>query len=507
MAPQTSSVIECPPTKKARKESAPGVSGHPLGVRPLGNLYLDSQGSSSTARSEITGDLRVLGEEILLGTILRYLDGKSLALLGMTSRAMLAYTGLDELWKELVCGNENYRGKIEPAEGGAYWRDTYYRMRGGRMAPKLDCRVFSDLLYQPFLLRNLPLPAEISSSKSNIERVDVSDLSVEDFVRRFEKPGRPVILTGGMKGWSAMTKWKSDEYLMEACGDTVLLCGSGDLTMRQWLQYWKNGGCKEDGQLFVFDGEFRETCPKLTEDYEVFDYFKNDMYDLLNGSPYRPRNAWLMVGGPGGASKWHVDPNATHAWNAVARGSKRWFMLPPSCVPVGVYPSADGSNMTQPVSLLHEWWPRFFEDTEALYGDKLLQGTCKAGECMFVPRGWWHCVINNDEDDDITIAITQNYCAESSVHKARRFFRETPHCISGLHTHDCQEYEKLQDEMADEFDKRLRQKRPDLLARDENSRPESSTSDDDDASHCSGEKFSFWSHLKSTRKTISYEKK
>ncbi|KAF4734701.1 hypothetical protein FOZ63_027919, partial [Perkinsus olseni] len=143
------------------------------------------------------------------------------------------------------------------------------------------------------------------------------------------------------------------------------------------------------------------------------------------------------------------------------------FMLPPSCVPVGVYPSADGSNMTQPVSLLHEWWPRFFEDTEALYGDKLLQGTCKAGECMFVPRGWWHCVINNDKDDDITIAITQNYCAESSVHKARRFFRETPHCISGLHTHDCHEYEKLQDEMADEFDKRLREKRPDLLARDE----------------------------------------
>lgn len=34
-------------------------------------------------------------------------------------------------------------------------------------------------------------------------------------------------------------------------------------------------------------------------------------------------------------------------------------MLPPSCIPVGVYPSGDGSNMTQPVSLLHEWWPRW----------------------------------------------------------------------------------------------------------------------------------------------------
>lgn len=267
MPPQTSSVAQCPSPKRARKQSASTTSGHPLGVRPLGNLYL----VSDAHRAEITGDLKMVGEEILVGTILRYLDGKSLAVLGMTSRAMLAYTGLDELWKELVCGNENYRGKIEPAENGAYWRDTYYRMRGGKMAPRFDCRVFSDLLYQPFLLRNLPMPAEVSSEKCNITRVDVSELSVEDFVAKFERPGKPVILTGGMKNWAGMEKWHSDEYLMQACGDTVLLCGSGDLTIRQWLQYWKNGGCREDGQLFVFDGEFRETCPKLTEDYEVFE--------------------------------------------------------------------------------------------------------------------------------------------------------------------------------------------------------------------------------------------
>lgn len=77
---------------------------------------------------------------------------------------------------------------------------------------------------------------------------------------------------------------------------------------------------------------------------------------------------------------------------------------------------------------------------------------------MFVSRRKFHRFI---------LSVTQNYCAESSVHKARRFFRETPHCISGLLTHDCDEYEKLQNEMADEFDKRLREKRPDLLARDD----------------------------------------
>ena len=44
-------------------------------------------------------------------------------------------------------------------------------------------------------------------------------------------------------------------------------------------------------------------------------------------------------------SSFHVDPNATSAWNAVVRGRKKWILFPPGCPPPGVVPSADGAEV------------------------------------------------------------------------------------------------------------------------------------------------------------------
>lgn len=62
-------------------------------------------------------------------------------------------------------------------------------------------------------------------------------------------------------------------------------------------------------------------------------------------------------------SSFHVDPNATSAWNAVISGSKKWILYPPGSVPPGVHPSPDGADVAAPVSLI-EWFLNFYEETK-----------------------------------------------------------------------------------------------------------------------------------------------
>lgn len=54
--------------------------------------------------------------------------------------------------------------------------------------------------------RDIPV-LERDDSLDNIERVDGTKLSVEEFVERFEAPGKPAILTNITNDWPAQEKW------------------------------------------------------------------------------------------------------------------------------------------------------------------------------------------------------------------------------------------------------------------------------------------------------------
>lgn len=70
----------------------------------------------------------------------------------------------------------------------------------------------------------------------------------------------------------------------------------------------------------------------------------------LSRPPHTPR--WLIIGPKGSGSSFHIDPNATSAWNAVVTGAKKWVLFPPGSTPPGVHISADGADVAAPVSLM-----------------------------------------------------------------------------------------------------------------------------------------------------------
>ena len=57
-----------------------------------------------------------------------------------------------------------------------------------------------------------------------------------------------------------------------------------------------------------------------------------------------------------------------------------------------MHASDDGADVACPVSLI-DWFLSFYK--AAQQGPvQPLEGICRAGEVLFVPRGWWHMALN-----------------------------------------------------------------------------------------------------------------
>lgn len=461
---------------------------HPLGVYPLGNALVDP--GASSRRASGLGVLRRLGDERLLA-LLRFLDPRSLARCSVASPLLRAYAGSEDLWhthclRELLAsaGGEGCTG---PALrwGGCSWREAFAFSHGTRPPPaKPQSRVYSDVLYRGFYYAATELQ-ESWLEADTLPRVQASELSTEDFIQRFEQKSCPVVLEGCVTDWPAMKTW-SREDLIRRFGDTRFAAGACDFPLQEFYAYADRN--MDDVPMFIFDKYFSKRAKALLDDYEVPRFFRGrDLFDLLGEQ--RPDFRWLLIGHRRSGSKWHLDPNKTCAWNAVVRGRKRWLLLPPGCPPPGVHPSKDGAEVTQPLSLL-EWFANFYEElkrhVQLNSAWELKEGTCGPGDLVFIPSGWWHCVLNLDDD---TIAVTQNYASETHVHGIRRFLSEKKDQVSGTPEREL---------LSGRFEEALAKARPDLLAESESPAEEAKT-----AERPAG--FSFWDHLRSTGKSLGYQ--
>ena len=176
--------------------------------------------------------------------------------------------------------------------------------------------IYSDALYQPFFCSAMAIDPRWLRI-DNAVRVPVGELTVEEFVRRFEEPNLPVVITGAASHWPAATKWTFDHW-KTAHGDDKFRCGAVDMVLKDFLAYCAT--CHDDRPLYLFDCRFGEKCPDLAEDYAVPPYFAEDLFSLLGDA--RPDWRWVIAGAARSGSTFHIDPNQTSAWNATIVGSK-----------------------------------------------------------------------------------------------------------------------------------------------------------------------------------------
>ncbi|KAI4388722.1 hypothetical protein MLD38_001027 [Melastoma candidum] len=354
-------------------------------------------------RSDALGDLRVLPDQVIC-SILENLSPRDVCRLSCVSSVMYILCNEEPLWMSLClkCANGllQYKGS---------WKRTTLHLENVPLEKihflqkPLQCPGFNSLfLYKRFYRCHTTLDGFYMDS-GNVKRE--KDISLEEFYRIYDGI-QPVLLTELASTWPARNLWTIDQLSLNY-GDKAFRISQQSankvsMKLGDYISYAKVQ-CDED-PLYIFDDKFAEVAPGLLKDYSVPHLFKEDFFDVLDDEQ-RPPFRWLIIGPERSGASWHVDPALTSAWNTLLSGRKRWALYPPGKVPLGVTVHVSDENgdvhVDTPTSL--QWWldyyPLLAEE------DKPIECTQLPGETIYVPTGWWHCVLNLET----TVAVTQNY--------------------------------------------------------------------------------------------------
>ncbi|CAR30549.1 KLTH0H12562p [Lachancea thermotolerans CBS 6340] len=430
---------------------------HPLGVKPSGNIYLHNNLKElDLSRKRQLGHLAALSEEIL-ALALSFIDSPSdLVSLGHSSRVLYAYTYNEELWRKLYIDEfmrlEAKGGNVPNSSGyhpygcrkwRGSWRKTLLKLDEEALIQVNDL-VFSDFLYRPYqcskidyeyLFKRVIAFEENSSAlrhtlnpEFGVERIKEADLTLETFERSY--CSKPFILCGegDEKRWPL---WDL-EYLVGRFGDINFRQEAVEWKLSYYANYSRNNN--DESPLYLFDCS-SEAIQTLKGEYMAPKIFTYDLFKAFEGQEIncRPDHRWLIVGKAGSGSTFHKDPNQTSAWNAGLTGKKLWMMLPPDVKPPGVSTDKEEEEVTSPVGV-GEWvLSGYYNDAVKL----AQEGKCQIavtfpGECIYVPSGWWHTVINLTD----SVALTENFVPAPILSKVLLFFKNKKKQISGFHLQD-----------------------------------------------------------------------
>ncbi|OQD76989.1 hypothetical protein PENDEC_c003G07146 [Penicillium decumbens] len=400
------------------RETDEAIPSHPLGVKPSGNALLATKNLRDTI-----GAFRSSPDELVL-LLLEWLDGPSLLRIGRTCKAFYAFTRAEELWKALFVESHTaaftWRGT---------WRSTYLNLPASKV-PMVDCsHLYSDALYRPFNCAHIKLEPYVTKIPTRNQIPRLPDLSPEEFHEKWTD--QPFILTEPVKAWPVYKDW-SVGTLLARYGQRTFRAEAVDWPLRTYGDYMADNA--DESPLYLFDRSFVSTMglsvgkPDNTPNaaYWPAACFAEDFFSVLGDD--RPDHQWLIVGPERSGSKFHKDPNATSAWNAVLRGPKYWIMFPAgdkNPPPPGVFVSEDFSEVTSPLSIA-EWLLEFHVEARRTPG--CMEGICGEGEILHVPSGWWHLVINLES----SIAITQNFVPRAHLGAVLDFLSNKADQVSGF---------------------------------------------------------------------------
>ncbi|KAK6014054.1 JmjC domain protein [Ostertagia ostertagi] len=225
-------------------------------------------------------------------------------------------------------------------------------------------------------------------------RVNGKTTTVDEFREKYEKPRVPCVITDLTDKWKAHENWtiKARYHklykLSQRFGNSYFKCGetpkgqSVFLKFKYFSEYMREN--EDDSPLYIFDEYFAQNrCTKqILDDYEVPRFFSDDLFEILGTNMKRPPYRWL----------WLQSSDTPNELVHVPKDQ------------CGIYPKEAVTWFSTVYKRIRQGdWPF----------DKYPVYECRQnpGETLFVPCGWWHAVINEDD----TVAITQNFCSPTNL--------------------------------------------------------------------------------------------
>lgn len=216
-----------------------------------------------------------------------------------------------------------------------------------------------------------------------IERI--SGLSQAEFVRRYRKPRRAVILTDALQGWPALGRYTPEFFKREHGGRLIRIRGR-DYRLAEVIEQQEASDEQHPGP---YPCTFSD-CASLLPD--ISPRFAHSL-PSRHAHPLIPRSVFewvnhleIFFGGPGGQFPYlHYDYLRMHAWIAQMYGDKEFTLYEPGQEPL-LY-----------IDPLKPWLSRV-EHSENPDDDRFplfRQARCRkvvlhAGEALFLPCGTWH---------------------------------------------------------------------------------------------------------------------
>ncbi|QAU23272.1 cupin-like domain-containing protein [Dyella sp. M7H15-1] len=224
-------------------------------------------------------------------------------------------------------------------------------------------------------------------------------LSREAFLDGYYTAGRPVIITGMMEDWPAMTKWGLD-YFKERCGDRDVEIQFGrdsndqyelhktahrkTMLFGDYVELVRNVGRSNNFYMTAYnEGQNRKALDVLWQDIA-------QMPEYLTSTGLT--RGFLWFGPSGTITPFHHD--LTNNFMAQVIGRKRVLMMP-ACEIAHVYNHEHCFTHVDGRQIDLERYPHM-RDVQ------VLSCTLNPGEVLFLPVGCWHFV----EGLDISVTVS-----------------------------------------------------------------------------------------------------